>query len=65
MEDLFEQYGLKPKKVHMIPVRDYRGVPQQKFWRVVEDGIIYNQLVALTGKLPKYVQELNNKAEEP
>lgn len=60
MECLFEKYGSTTKKVHFIPVRDERGVPQDKFLRVVEGGAIWYKLLEIgDNKLPQYIQEIN------
>lgn len=46
----FEQFGLKPKKVYYITVKDKNGIIKDKFLKVVEGSILYKKLFDIDGK---------------
>lgn len=49
---IFEQLGIKSKKVFYVPVKDKNGLPKDKFLKVTEGSELYNKLLGDNNKLP-------------
>lgn len=56
----FEQRGIKPIKRFYIPVKDYNGIPMDKYMVVTEGGKIYNQIMEGRDTFPNDIFVINS-----
>lgn len=54
---LFKDFGIQPKKIFFIPVKDKNGNVKDKFLRVVEGGGLHKKLIEIGAIGKGYVIE--------